>query len=99
MIHSKEKNGREIMEFCEGYRKLEQRVPLVAVPTSYNHFTEEELRAMGFQIVIYANHLLRSAYPAMMRTAERILACRRSLEVDKECMPITEILNLIPGSR
>ncbi len=98
MIHSKEKDGCEIREFCAGYAKFADRVPLVAVPTSYNHFTEDELRDMGFQIVIYANHLLRSAYPAMKRTAERILSHSRSLEVDKDCMPIKEILNLIPGS-
>ena len=99
MIHSKEKDGREIAEFCTRYAKLERRVPLMAVPTSYNHLTEEELRAMGFQIVIYANHLLRSAYPAMKRTAERILTHHRSLEVDEDCIAIKEILNLIPGSR
>ncbi len=99
MIHSKEKDGREIAEFCARYARLEQRAPLVAVPTSYNHLTEDELRALGFSIVIYANHLLRSAYPAMKRTAEQILARHRSLEVDGDCIPIKEILNLIPGSR
>lgn len=98
MIHSREKDGREIAEFCARYATLERRVPLVAVPTAYNHLTEEELRAMGFQIVIYANHLIRSAYPAMKRTAERILAHRRSLEVDDDCIAIKDIINLIPGS-
>jgi phosphoenolpyruvate mutase len=97
MIHSKEKDGVEIAQFCEGYRKLEHRVPLVAVPTSYNHLKEDELEAMGFQIVIYANHLLRSAYPAMKETAQKILTNRRSLEVDQNCMSIKEILTLIPG--
>lgn len=96
MIHSRHKDGAEIREFCAEYRKLEHRVPLVAVPSSYNHITEAELHAMGFSIVIYANHLLRSAYPAMKRTAETILVNGRSLEVDKECMPIKEILTLIP---
>ena len=98
MIHSRERDGREIAEFCARYARLEQRVPLVAVPTTYNHLTEEELRALGFQVVIYANHLLRSAYPAMKRTAERILAHRRSQEVDDECIAIKEIISLIPGS-
>jgi phosphoenolpyruvate phosphomutase len=97
MIHSRHKDGAEIRAFCEAYRKLERRVPLVAVPTSYNHFTEAELQAMGFNIVIYANHLLRSAYPAMKQTAEQILINKRSLEVDKVCMPLKEILHLIPG--
>lgn len=96
MIHSRHVDGAEIKAFCEGYRKLEHRVPLIAVPTSYNHLTEDELHSMGFNIVIYANHLLRSAYPAMKRTAEQILINGRSLEVDKACMPIKEILTLVP---
>lgn len=97
MIHSRHKDGAEIKAFCEGFRKFERRVPLVAVPSSYNHFTESELQEMGFSIVIYANHLLRSAYPAMKATAENILTNKRSLEVDNVCMPIKEILTLIPG--
>lgn len=97
MIHSRHKDGAEIKAFCDGYKKLERRVPLIAVPTSYNHLTEAELQAMGFSIVIYANHLLRSAYPAMKQTAEQILTNGRSLEVDKVCMPIKDILTLIPG--
>ncbi len=98
MIHSRHKDGKEIQEFCDGYRSFERKVPLIAVPTSYNHLTEDELHAMGFNIVIYANHLLRSAYPAMKQTAEQILKSRRSLEVDKECLSIKEILTLIPGA-
>lgn len=99
MIHSRQKDGGEIRTFCAEYAKLESQVPLVAVPTTYNHLTEEELGAMGFKIVIYANHLLRAAFPAMERTARTILENHRSLEVDKECMPIDRILNLIPGGR
>lgn len=98
MIHSRDKDADEIREFCNGFRALEHRVPLVAVPTSYNHLTEAELHGMGFDIVIYANHLLRSAYPAMKQTAERILSASRSFEVDKDCLSIKEILNLIPGA-
>jgi phosphoenolpyruvate phosphomutase / 2-hydroxyethylphosphonate cytidylyltransferase len=97
MIHSRENDGREIGEFCAGYRALEGRAPLVAVPTAYPHFTEEQLAELGFQVVIYANHLLRSAYPAMKQTAEKILAHRRALEVDAACLPIKDILSLIPG--
>jgi phosphoenolpyruvate mutase len=98
MIHSKERDAREVAEFCAGYREFATKVPLVAVPTTYHHLTEAELGAMGFQMVIYANHLLRSAYPAMKRTAERILAHRRALEVDDACVSIRDVLNLIPGS-
>jgi phosphoenolpyruvate phosphomutase len=98
MIHSKERDAREVADFCAGYREFATKVPLVAVPTTYHHLTEAELGAMGFQMVIYANHLLRSAYPAMKRTAERILAHRRALEVDDACVSIRDVLNLIPGS-
>lgn len=97
MIHSRHKDGAEIRAFCARYKQLERRVPLVAVPTSYNHLTETELEELGFNIVIYANHLLRSAYPAMKKTAETILANGRSLEVDATCMSIKDILTLIPG--
>ena len=97
MIHSKETSPDEILKFCEEYRKFDNRVPLVAVPTTYNKITEKELINAGVSIVIYANHLLRSAYPAMKKTAESILINERSYEADEHCMPIKEILNLIPG--
>ncbi|MBI9066752.1 MAG: phosphoenolpyruvate mutase [Salinivirgaceae bacterium] len=99
MIHSKEKNGEEIMEFCRRYNKLEKRVPLVAVPSSYNHMYEEQLREAGINVIIYANHLLRSAYPAMVEVAKSILIHERSFEANDQCMSIKEILNLIPGTK
>lgn len=96
MIHSKEKDPKEVLEFCAEYAKFEDRVPLVAVPTTYNTITEKELEAAGVNVVIYANHLLRSAYPAMVKTAETILQNGRSYEAAKEyCMPVSEILRLI----
>jgi phosphoenolpyruvate mutase len=99
MIHSRHKDGEEIRAFCEEYRLFGANVPLIAVPTTYNHLTEDELAEMGFRIIIYANHLLRSAYPAMKHTAEMILMSGRSLEADSLCMPVNEILELIPGAR
>ena len=99
MIHSKEKDGKEILEFCERYKKFQKRVPLVAVPSSYNHLTEKELTKAGVNIVIYANHMLRSAYPAMVDVARSILTHERSMEANDKCMPIKEILNLIPGTK
>jgi phosphoenolpyruvate phosphomutase / 2-hydroxyethylphosphonate cytidylyltransferase len=71
---------------------------LIVVPTSFNHFTEKELNKIGVNVIIYANHLIRSAYPAMVSTAESILKNSRSLEVDKDCLSIKEILNLIPDA-
>ncbi len=95
MIHSREQDGEEIKEFCDAYNKFENRVPLICVPTTYKHLYENELADMGFSVVIYANHLLRSAYPAMKNTAEVILKNKRSLEANEFCMPVKEILKLI----
>ncbi|MFT8342699.1 MAG: phosphoenolpyruvate mutase [Clostridium beijerinckii] len=97
MIHSKERDGREIIEFCRRYNEFENRVPLVVVPTSYNFMKEEELMELGVNVIIYANHLIRSAYPAMVNTAKSILENGRSKEASINCMPIKEILTLIPG--
>ena len=99
MIHSKEKKPDEILAFCREYNKFENRVPLVAVPTSYNSIKEDELAAAGVNMVIYANHLIRSAYPAMVKPAESILLNERSLEAEEYTMPIKEILTLIPGGK
>uniref|UniRef100_UPI003216AE74 phosphoenolpyruvate mutase n=1 Tax=uncultured Draconibacterium sp. TaxID=1573823 RepID=UPI003216AE74 len=99
MIHSRQKDGKEILKFCKLYNKLEKRAPLVAVPSSYNHITEQELIKAGVNVVIYANHLLRAAYPAMMEVAKGILAHERSLEMNEKCMSIKEILELIPGTK
>lgn len=100
MIHSKNKSGDDIKEFCKRFREKDAHTPIVAVPTTYNQFTEEELAEWGINIVIYANHMLRAAYPAMVKCAERILETSRSLEAsDEYCMPIKQILNLIPGTK
>ena len=100
MIHSKNKSGEDIKEFCLRFREKDPHTPIVAVPTTYNQFTEEELAEWGINIVIYANHMLRAAYPAMVKCAERILETSRSLEAsDEYCMPIKQILNLIPGTK
>ncbi|MCX6802062.1 MAG: phosphoenolpyruvate mutase [Candidatus Diapherotrites archaeon] len=97
MIHSKEKDPKEIFEFCREYNKFKNKVPLVAVPSTYPQVKEKELAKAGISIVIYANHLIRSAYPAMVKTAETILKNERALEASKNCMPIKELLTLIPG--
>lgn len=95
MIHSRSRAPDEILEFCDRYGALETRVPLVAVPSTYSCVTEKELADAGVNIVIYANHLLRSAYPAMVETARAILANGRSHEVEEQLMPIKELLVLV----
>lgn len=99
MIHSREKSPNEIFEFCDRYATLENRKPLVAVPSSYNTVTEQELQERGVSIVIYANQLLRSAYPAMLETAKSILTHKRSAECDSNMLSIKDILELIPGTK
>lgn len=99
MIHSRQKSPDEILEFCEKYKALGHKAPLVAVPSSYNSIRDVELAEAGINVVIYANHMLRAAYPAMRDVAKSILKNGRSKEVGDRCMPIKEILDLIPGTR
>ena len=100
MIHSKEKDGKDIFEFMKEFREFSKDIPIVVVPTTYNQFTEEELHEGGANIIIHANHLLRSAYPAMVNTAKSILEHGRSKEAsDEYCLPVKEILTLIPGGK
>ena len=95
MIHSRRKDPAEILEFCDRFRAQDGTTPLVVVPTSFDSITEEELAAHGVNIVIYANQLTRSAFPAMQRTAEDILRFHRAKEVDERLMPIKHIITLI----
>lgn len=95
MIHSKEKDPAEILSFCSEYKQFRQKVPLIVIPSTYSAITEEELIDAGANIVIYANHMLRSAYPSMVRTAKSILKHHRCHEAGEHCMPIKDILNLI----
>lgn len=99
MIHSRRKEPAEIMEFCRQYAEIPDRKTLVVVPSSYNTITEDELEKAGANVVIYANQLLRSAFPAMQSTAQSILKHSRSLECDESMLSIKEILNLIPGTK
>ena len=99
MIHSKNKTGEDIKQFCVKFRKEYTSIPIVVVPTTYNQIKEEELHSWGVNVVIYANHMLRAAYPAMLKCATTILENERSLETDPICMPIKEILELIPGTK
>ncbi len=100
MIHSNKTEPTEILEFCEKFSEFRLKVPLICVPTMYNKVYEEELSSAGVKIVIYANHLLRSAYSAMVKTAETILRNERAYEADQQyCTPIREILTLIPGAK
>ena len=97
MIHSKKKDGEEIIEFCNRYNSIINRVPLVVVPSTFSHISEDEFMKLGINIVIYGNHLIRSAYPAMVKTAEAILTEGSCLKASSQyCMPIKEILTLVP---
>lgn len=96
MIHSRKKEPDEIFAFVERFRREDTITPLVVVPTSFNQVTEEEFKSRGVNVVIYANQLTRTGFPAMQHAAETILKHHRAEECDKMCMPIKEIINLIP---
>ena len=96
MIHSRKKDPAEIFEFVEKYRAKNQTTPIVVVPTSFNTVTEEEFKARGVNVVIYANQLTRTGFPAMQNAAKMILKNHRAKECDDICMPFKDIIRLIP---
>lgn len=97
MIHSKSDKPDEVLEFCRRFRHKNSNTPIVVVPSTYSQIYEKELAAAGVNVVIYANQLLRSAYPAMQKTAISILTNERAFEASKDIMSIKEIIKLIPG--
>ncbi len=99
MIHSRHKDPAEIIEFMQKFRAIDAITPVVVVPTSFNSVTVEEFIDMGVNVVVTANHMLRSAYPAMLKVAKSVLENGRSLEAEPDCMSIKEILEFIPGTK
>ena len=95
MIHSRKKEPDEIFEFVDKFRERDKKTPIVVVPTSFHSVREEEFAERGVNIVIYANQLTRSAFPAMRQTAADILKFHRAEEVDDRLLPIKEIITLI----
>lgn len=96
MIHSRKKDPTEIFEFVERFRAQNKGTPIVVVPTSFNTVTEQEFKDKGVNVVIYANQLTRSGFPAMQKTAQTILNNHRAKEADDMCMSIKDIITLIP---
>ena len=96
LIHSKNDSEKEVFDFINQF-KNDSSLPIVVVPTTYNHVKLEHFREIGVDIVIYANHLLRSAYPAMLKTAELILTNGRTHEIEKDLMSVKEVINFIPS--
>ena len=99
MIHSRHKDPAEIEEFMQKFRAKDEYTPVVVVPTSFNGVTIEEFAEMGVNVVVTANHMLRAAYPAMLKVANSVLENGRSLEAEPDCMSIKEILEFIPGTK
>jgi len=95
MIHSRKTDPAEIFEFCDKFRAEDKKTPIVVVPTSFNQVTEEEFAQHGVNIVIYANQLMRAAFPVMQKTAENILRAHRAKEVDSSLLPFKDIIRLI----
>ncbi|EIY3554370.1 phosphoenolpyruvate mutase [Campylobacter jejuni] len=98
MIHSRHKDGDEIIDFLKQFRLKDQDTPIVVVPTSFNEIKASDLATYGANIIIYANHMLRASFVAMQNVAREILENDRSKESESKCMKINEILNLIPGT-
>jgi phosphoenolpyruvate phosphomutase / 2-hydroxyethylphosphonate cytidylyltransferase len=99
MIHSRHKDPKEIIEFMEKFRAKNTHTPVAVAPTSFNGVTVEEFEKMGVNIVINANHMLRAAYPAMLKVAKSVLENGRTFEAEQKCMSIKEILEFIPGTK
>ena len=95
LIHSKEKTPAEIFSFAKEFKKSINFIPLVSVPSTYSKVYEKDLIKNGFKLVIYANQLLRAAYPAMQNVAKKILENNRAYEIENKIIPIKEIINLI----
>ena len=98
MIHSRRKTPDEIFEFCDKFRKADPDTTIVVVPTQYSVVRESELIEHGVNIVIYANHLLRASFPAMRAVGESILRNGRAMEADDICLPVDELLGMIPNT-
>ncbi len=96
MIHSRKADPSEIFKFVSLFREQDSHTPLVVVPTSYNTVTEEEFKMCGVNVIIYANQLTRSGFPAMQKAAQSILENHRGKECEELCMPIKDIITLIP---
>jgi phosphoenolpyruvate phosphomutase len=99
MIHSRQKEPTEVLDFCKLLREFDKNIPIIVVPTSYNQITAKELSKSGINVVIYANHMLRAAYPGMLNTAKSILDNDRSFEIEQDLLSINEILELIPNTK
>jgi phosphoenolpyruvate phosphomutase / 2-hydroxyethylphosphonate cytidylyltransferase len=99
MIHSRHKDPSEIKEFVAKFRSRDEITPIVVVPTSFNSVTVEEFSEMKVNVIISANHMLRAAYPSMLKVANSILENGRSLEAEPDCMSIKDILEFIPGTK
>ena len=95
MIHSRKKDPKEIFEFCDLFRKTDSETPIVVVPTTYSETYESELVEHGVNVVIYANQLTRSAFPAMENVAKKILKNHRAKEAEEQLISINQILTLI----
>ncbi|WP_375631690.1 MULTISPECIES: phosphoenolpyruvate mutase [unclassified Bartonella] len=98
MIHSRQKTPDEILEFAARFRSKYPTEILVCVPTSFNEITFQDLKAAGFNIVIYANHMLRASYAAMLSVAQDILMYGRTKEIESKCVNVDTILKMIPGT-
>ena len=95
LIHSKEKNPKQIFDFARHFTKSKHYKPMVCVPSTYSYVHEKELVKKGFKVVIYANHMMRSSYPSMLNNAKRILEAKKSSVIEKKISSVKEMIELI----
>lgn len=95
MIHSKSQSEREVFDFVSRFRVDFPDTLLVVVPTTYGHVTFDEFKKLGANVVIYANQLLRSAYPSMVAVADRILRDGKTENIEESLMSIKDILTIL----
>jgi len=94
LVHNNTCDTSLIEDFCEGYNKFENRVPLIVIPSTYSYVYEKDLQKMGCNMVIYANQITRSIIPIMLNTAENILVNERALEASLNCISIKDVLEI-----
>ncbi len=94
LIHSKDKSLQEIEGFLSTWTGL-GKTPLVAVPTLFPDYTDQELFDKGFQMVILANHPMRAAVAAMEQTLQTLRTERKAAAADPHIASVDHIFELV----
>jgi phosphoenolpyruvate phosphomutase len=91
LMHSALRSPVEILAFLKEWGN---RLPVVIVPTKYYQTPTEVFREAKVSVIIWANHLMRSALAAMKATAAQIVADQSLLNVEDRVAPLQEVFRL-----